>query len=142
MSNRDDDQFNHANDTALRNQQTGSVDNTGYYSQGEAATLAGGNRMAEGLQDTAGLSQSAQSTEAALAATFDNATGRSTNQDTGGTTATETHEAPSGDLEGTYIGFADADTVPDNVEGWAGAENIQDRDDVQDTLGTKDTLKQ
>ena len=140
MTNRDDDQFNHANDTALRNQQTGSVDNTGYYSQGEAATLAGGNRMAEGLQDTAGLTQSAQSTEEALLATFDTASGRDTNQDTRATG--DTHEAPSGDMEGTYVGFADADTVPGNVEGWAGAENIQERDDVQETLGTKDTLKQ
>ena len=140
MSNRDDDQFNHANDTALRNQQTGSVDNTGYYSQGEAATLAGGNRMAEALQDTAGLTQSDKSTEEALAATFDTATGRDTNQDT--RTASEAHEAPSGDLEGTYEGFATADTVPDNVEGWAGPENLGDRDDVQESLGTDDTLKQ
>lgn len=140
MSNRDDDQFNHANDTALRNEQTGSVDNTGYYSQGEAAALAGGNRMAEALQDTAGLTQSSKSTEEALLATFDTATGRDTNQDA--RTTGETHEAPPGDQEGTYEGFATADTVPDNVEGWAGAENIQERDDVQETLDTKDTLKQ
>lgn len=140
MSNRDDDQFNHANDTAIRNEQTGGTDNTGYYSQGEAATLAGGNRMAEALQDTAGLTQSAKSTEDALLATFDSATGRDTNQDT--RTGSESHEAPSGDMEGTYEGFATADTVPDNVEGWAGAENLGDRDDVQETLGTEDTLKQ
>ncbi|HEX8600331.1 MAG TPA: hypothetical protein VF952_17655 [Chloroflexia bacterium] len=140
MSNRDDDQFNHANDTAIRNDQTGSADNTGYYSQGEAATLAGGNRMAEALQDTAGLTQSGKSTEEALLATFDTATGRDTNQDT--RTTSETHEAPSSDQEGTYEGFATADTVPDNVEGWAGAENIQERDDVHESEGTVDTLKQ
>ncbi|MEA2575030.1 MAG: hypothetical protein QOH93_2328 [Chloroflexia bacterium] len=121
MSNRDDDQFNHANEAAL------SGDNVGYYSQGRAATEAGGNRMAEGLQDTTGLTQLANSSEEALAATFDSDTGRDTNEDTRATG--QQHDVPSGDVEGTYVGFADADTVPGNVEGWAGADNLGDTDD-------------
>lgn len=134
MSNRDDDQFKHANEAAA------GLDNTGYYSQGQAATEAGGNRMAEGLQDTSGMSQSAKSTEEALLATFDSATGGEANQDTRATS--QRHDSPSGDQEGTYAGFADADTVPGNVEGWAGAENLGSRDQVQESLGTEDTLKQ
>ncbi len=95
--------------------------------------------MAEALQDTAATSQSAKSTEEALLATFDNATGRDTDQDTRATT--EHHNFPSGEEEGTYAGYADADTVPGNVEGWAGAENLGSRDDIQESLGTVDTLK-
>ena len=104
---------------------TDNKDSTGYYAQGEAAVAAGGNRMTEGLQDTSGLTQPARSTEDALAATFDTTPVDVANEPP----RSDPAATPSTDQEGTYIGFADADTVPGNVEGWAGANNLADTDD-------------
>jgi hypothetical protein len=103
---------------------TNELGNAGYYSQGEPSAAAGGNRMPEALQDTANRTQSSKSTDEALAATFERTTGPETAQ----VENSDTHTGP-GDQEGTYAGFADADTIPDNVEGWAGTDNISNTDD-------------
>lgn len=99
--------------------------NPEYYSQEVTETLAGGNRMAEALQETVGTTRSSQPLNEALASPDLSPLQTSQSQQSFNDAPSQLEE----NKEGTYIGFSDADTVPDNVEGWAGPEFVQDDDD-------------
>jgi hypothetical protein len=123
------DSIKNAADQAQQASHAGKADNSGYYQQGEGAEASGNSRLNAGLQDTPGMTQSARSINDALAATYNDTPGQGMTSSARSINDALTN-APANE-EGTYAGFADADTVPGNVEGWAGSENLPDTDDEE-----------
>ena len=101
--------------------------NPAYYSQDDAEVLAGGNRMAEALQETAGTTPDSQPLSEAMASGYDPSV-RGTSQSA--RTLTDAPSQTEANKEGTYEGFSTGDTTPGNIEGWAGPEFAQDDTDA------------